>query len=72
MTIDDHYDNIPYHTKESASLPLSFGDLSIDKQIFFRDLFAGILDNREEKITLIEDLEMIKFDLEAVIANVKK
>ena len=36
------------------------------------DFFNEIVDNRKQKLTLIDDLELIKSELEAVIAIVKK
>lgn len=72
MMVDDFYDDIPYHTKEAAGMPFAFSELSVDKQIFFRDFFNEIVDNRKQKLTLIDDLELIKSELEAVIAIVKK
>ncbi len=73
MTIEDFYDDLPFYTKESADMPLSFSDMPIDKQIFFRDLFDQIEYDKEVKNKeLIEDLNLIKSDLEAVIADIKK
>jgi len=40
--------------------------------LFFRDLFNEIMYNKEEQEELLEDLNLIKTDLEAVIANVQK
>ena len=61
-----------YHTKEAANLPLTFVTMSIDQQLFFRDLFDEIVYNKEEQKEILEDLNLIKTDLEAVIANVQK
>tara|TARA_B100000212_G_C27370377_1_gene532272 strand:+ start:876 stop:1094 length:219 start_codon:yes stop_codon:yes gene_type:complete len=72
MMVDDFYDDIPYYTKEAADMPYAFSELSVDKQIFFRDFFNEIVDNRKQKLTLIDDLELIKSELEAIIAIVKK
>lgn len=72
IDIEEAYDNLAYHTKESASLPLTFSSMTIDQQLFFRDLYDSIVYDIEEKEKLIEDLEMIKSDLECTIASVKK
>ncbi len=39
ITIEEVYDDLAYHTKESAKLPLTFSTMPIDQQLFFRDLF---------------------------------
>jgi len=72
IDIEDVYDNLAYHTKESATLPLTFSSMTIDQQLFFRDLYDSIVYNIEEQEELLEDLNLIKTDLEAVIANVQK
>ena len=72
MKIEDRYDDYPHHRKEAAGLPFHFNQLKIDQQLFFRDFFDGLCDNKQEKETLIEDLTLLKFDLEMIIANTKK
>ena len=72
ITIEEVYDDLAYHTKESAKLPLTFSTMPIDQQLFFRDLFNSIMYNKQEQEELLEDLNLIKSDLEAVIANVQK
>jgi len=70
--IEQAYDEIAYHSKEAAKLPFTFGAMTVDQQLFFRDLFNEIIYNKEEQEELLEDLNLIKADLEAVIASVKK
>ena len=72
ITIEEAYDELAYHSKESAELPLTFATLTVDQQLFFRDLFNEIMYNKQEQEDLLEDLKLIKTDLEAVIANVQK
>ena len=72
ITIEQAYDEIAYHSKEAATVPLTFATMTIDQQLFFRDLFNEIMYNKEEQEELLEDLNLIKTDLEAVIANVQK
>ena len=71
-TIEEVYDEIAYHSKEAAKLPFTFSTMPVDQQLFFRDLFNEIMYNKEEQEELLEDLNLIKSDLEAVIANVQK
>lgn len=70
--IEEFYDELAYHKKESASLPFTFSSMTVDQQIFFRDLYEEIIMSVEKKESLIDDLNLIKSDLEAVIASVKK
>ena len=72
ITIEEVYDEIAYHSKEAAKVPLTFATMTVDQQMFFRDLFNEIMYNKEEQEELLEDLNLIKTDLEAVIANVQK
>ena len=72
ITIEQAYDELAYHSKEAAKLPFTFDTMTVDQQLFFRDLFNEIMYNKEEQEELLEDLNLIKSDLEAVIANVKK
>lgn len=72
ITIEEAYDELAYHSKESAELPLTFATMTVDQQLFFRDLFNEIMYNKQEQEDLLEDLKLIKTDLEAVIANVQK
>lgn len=72
ITIEEVYDDLAYHSKEAAKLPFTFEAMNIDQQLFFRDLFDKIMYNKQEQEELLEDLNLIKTDLEAVIANVKK
>ena len=72
ITIEEVYDEIAYHSKEAAKVPLTFGTMTVDQQLFFRDLFNEIMYNKQEQEELLEDLNLIKSDLEAVIANVQK
>jgi len=72
ITIEQAYDEIAYHSKEAAKVPLTFATMTTDQQLFFRDLFNEIMYNKEEQKELLEDLNLIKTDLEAVIANVQK
>lgn len=72
ITIEEAYDELAYHSKESAELPLTFATMTVDQQLFFRDLFNEIMHNKQEQEDLLEDLKLIKTDLEAVIANVQK
>ena len=72
ITIEEVYDEIAYHSKEAAKVPLTFATMTIDQQLFFRDLFNEIMYNKQEQEELLEDLNLIKTDLEAVIANVQK
>ena len=71
MKLETAYDNVPYHRKEAAKMPYNFYNLSTDQQCFFRDFFEEVVHNVKQKQILIEDLEIIKDDLEAVIARVK-
>ena len=71
MNYEAAYDNIAYHRKESAEMPYRFHDLSVEQQFFFRDFCEEIVHNSKQKEILIEDLEMMKSDLEAVIAKIK-
>tara|TARA_B100001094_G_C18143299_1_gene779151 strand:- start:322 stop:543 length:222 start_codon:yes stop_codon:yes gene_type:complete len=71
-TIEQAYDEIAYHSKESAKMPYTFSTMTVDQQLFFRDLFNEIMYNKEEQEELLEDLNLIKSDLEAVIAKVEK
>jgi len=72
MNIQDRYDEYPHHSKEAAGLPFHFSQLSVDQQLFFRDFFSEVCDNKEQKQTLIDDLTLLKSDLEMIIANTKK
>ena len=72
ITIEQAYDELAYHSKEAAKLPFTFDTMTVDQQLFFRDLFNEIMYNKQEQEELLEDLNLIKSDLEAVIANVKK
>ena len=72
ITIDEVYDEIAYHAKDAAKMPYTFDAMTTDQQLFFRDLFNEIMYNKEEQEELLEDLNLIKTDLEAVIANVQK
>ena len=72
ITIEQAYDEIAYHSKEAAKVPYTFSTMTTDQQLFFRDLFNEIMYNKEEQEELLEDLNLIKTDLEAVIANVQK
>ena len=72
ITIEQAYDELAYHSKEAAKVPLTFATMTVDQQMFFRDLFNEIMYNKEEQEELLEDLNLIKTDLEAVIANVQK
>ena len=72
MNIEDHYDEHPHHSKEAAGLPFLFSQLSVDQQLFFRDFLVGVCDNKEQKQTLIDDLTLLKSDLEMIIASTKK
>ena len=72
ITIEEVYDEIAYHSKEAAKVPLTFATMTTDQQLFFRDLFNEIMYNKQEQEELLEDLNLIKSDLEAVIANVQK
>ena len=72
ITIEQAYDELAYHSKEAAKLPFTFDTMTVDQQLFFRDLFNEIMYNKQEQEELLEDLNLIKTDLEAVIANVKK
>ena len=72
ITIEQAYDELAYHTKEAAKLPFTFDTMTVDQQLFFRDLFNEIMYNKQEQEELLEDLNLIKTDLEAVIANVQK
>lgn len=72
ITIEQAYDELAYHSKEAAKLPFTFDTMTVDQQLFFRDLFNEIMYNKQEQEELLEDLNLIKSDLEAVIANVQK
>ena len=72
ITIEEVYDEIAYHSKEAAKVPLTFATMTTDQQLFFRDLFNEIMYSKQEQEELLEDLNLIKSDLEAVIANVQK
>ena len=72
ITIEQAYDKLAYHSKEAAKLPFTFDTMTVDQQLFFRDLFNEIMYNKQEQEELLEDLNLIKTDLEAVIANVQK
>ena len=72
ITIDKVYDEIAYHAKDAAKMPYTYDTMTIDQQLLFRDLFDSIMHNVGEQEELLEDLNLIKSDLEAVIANVKK
>ena len=72
ITIEQAYDELAYHSKEAAKLPFTFDTMTVDQQLFFRDLFNEIMYNKQEQEELLEDLNLIKTDLEAVIANVQK
>ena len=39
---------------------------------YFRDFLVGVCDNKEQKQTLIDDLTLLKSDLEMIIASTKK
>ena len=72
ITIEQAYDELAYHSKEAAKLPFTFGAMTVAQQLFFRDLFNEIMYSKQEQEELLEDLNLIKSDLEAVIANVQK
>ena len=72
ITIEQAYDELAYHSKEAAKLPFTFDTMTVDQQLFFRDLFNEIMYSKQEQEELLEDLNLIKSDLEAVIANVQK
>ncbi len=66
------YDEIAYHRKETAKMPFTFSQMTVDQQLFFCDLFSAAILNVESRKELLDDLNLIKSDLEAVIASVKK
>ena len=72
--VESIYDDMAHHSKEAAKLPLSFFTMTIDQQLFFRDLYESIVDNADTGTheEMLEDLNLIKSDLEAVIENFKK
>ena len=70
--IEHIYDELPYHRKEAAKLPYTFLAMSVDQQIFFYDFVESFIYELENPQDLLEDLNLIKSDLEAVIAKVKK
>ena len=72
MNIEETYDEMPFHIKESASMPFNFHQLSLDQQMFFKDLVSRVGDATENNLSLAEDLEMIKYELGVLIAELKK
>lgn len=71
--LQEIYDDIFAHIKEDAGLPYFYHELSLQQQYFFRDLWDKLEYTREAKNKeLVEDLNLIKTDLEAVIAESKK
>lgn len=71
--LEEIYDDIFSHVKETAGLPVFYHQLSRAQEYFFRDLFEKIgYDIETNKKELVEDLNLIKSDLEAVIAIVEK
>ena len=71
--LEEIYNDIFPHIKETAGLPAYYHQLSRAQEYFFRDFFEQIEYDREAKNKeLVEDLNLIKSDLEAVIAIVEK
>ena len=71
--LEEIYNEIFTHIKEAASLPAYYHQLSRDQEYFFRDLFEKIeYDIQTNKKELVEDLNLMKSDLEAVIAVIEK
>lgn len=70
--IEELYDSVPYHLKDSAEMPFHFRNLPLDQQVFFRAFCSGVHLDEEKDKTLLQDLEYIKADLEAIIDSVKK
>lgn len=70
--IEELYDSVPYYLKDSAKMPFHFRNLALDQQLFFRVFCSGIYLDEENNETLLQDLEYIKADLEAIIDSVKK
>ena len=61
------------HIKEAADMPAYYHQLSSAQEYFFRDLFEKIeYDIQTNKKELVEDLNLMKSDLEAVIAVIEK
>jgi len=70
---DQIYDNIFYFVKEAADLPLMFHQLKQDQQNFLRDFCQDIeYHNIEKQKETLQDLNLIKADLEALIADIEK
>ena len=71
--LEEIYNEIFIHIKEAAGLPAYYHQLSRDQEYFFRDLSEKIVyDIQTNKKELVEDLNLIKSDLEAVIAVIEK
>jgi len=73
IAIDETYNDMHSHVKEAAGLPVFYHQLTREQSHFFRDFFQNIHYNLEmENKDLLEDLNLIKSDLEAVIEKIKK
>ena len=71
--LEKNYNDLHYCAKESLNFPLVFHQLNVDAQNFLRDFYDEIVyynDTRNKE--LVQDLDLIKNDLEAVIADIKK
>ena len=55
ITIEQAYDELAYHSKEAAKLPFTFDTMTVDQQLFFRDLFNEIMYNKQEQEELHEN-----------------
>ena len=67
------YANIFYFVKEAAGLPLMFHQLKRGQQDFLRDFCQDIeYHNIDRKKETLQDLNLIKTDLEALIADIEK
>ena len=61
------YDQVPWHVKESASLPDRYHDLTNDQKYFLDEFYLCSL----AESSLRDDLSAIAADLEEVIERIK-
>ena len=68
-SVEETYNEVPYHLKDSAGLPFVFYKLTQDQQYLFKTFYEyGIKDVKATEV-LKDDLNIIKSELEYVIGR---
>ena len=73
--MEDIYDDLPHHLKESAGLPFNFYNLNNDQQYFFERLreelkreYSGMRSGKRD--ILREELSALVAELENIVADI--